>query len=100
MNNFKRLKRLELDIYDLIKRYQKSGTKEELVEELKELDKNIMKGMSKKPAVVKEIEKTLKAADDKFKKKRKEGISGDFLNWYGGYTDGLERALEILEEDK
>jgi len=45
MNDFKKLKRAELDIYDLIKRYEKVGTKEELLEELKSLDKNIMKDM-------------------------------------------------------
>jgi len=45
MNDLKKLKRAELDIYDLIKRYEKVGTKEELLEELKSLDKNIMKDM-------------------------------------------------------
>jgi len=45
MKDIKKLKRAELDIYDLIKRYEKVGTKEELLEELKSLDKNIMKDM-------------------------------------------------------
>lgn len=42
---FSRLKSVELDIDDLVKRYEKSGTKEELVEELKNLDKKILKDM-------------------------------------------------------
>ena len=45
MNDFKKLKRAELDICDLIKRYELTGSKEELLEELKSLDKNILKDM-------------------------------------------------------
>ncbi len=39
------LKERNLIFYDLIKRYSKSGTKEELLEELKDLDRNILKDM-------------------------------------------------------
>jgi hypothetical protein len=45
MNDFKKLKRAELDICDLIKRYELTGSKEELLDELKDLDKNILKDM-------------------------------------------------------
>lgn len=45
MIKFERLKRVELDIYDLIKRYEKTGTKEELVQALRDLDKKILKDM-------------------------------------------------------
>lgn len=45
MDEFKQLKKVELDIYDLIKKYESNGTKKELINELKELNKSILKGM-------------------------------------------------------
>lgn len=92
MDKFKKLKKIELDIYDLITRYEKSGTKEELIKDLRELDKNIMKGMGKKSAATKEIEKALKIS--------KEARRNDNTSWRAGNVYGLEQALKIIEETK
>lgn len=45
MESFKQLKKVELNIYDLIKKYESTGTKKELIEDLKKLDKSILKDM-------------------------------------------------------
>lgn len=92
MIDFKEVKKIELDIYDLIKRYEKSGTKEELVKELKDLDKNILKIQSQKSTATKEIEKALEIS--------KEARRDDNTSWRAGNVYGLEQALKIIEETK
>jgi hypothetical protein len=91
MIDFKVVKKIELDLYDLIKRYEKTGTKEQLLEELKELDKNMLKGQRQKPAAVKEIEKALEIS--------KNARRNDNTSWRAGNIAGLEKALRIIEEE-
>lgn len=47
-----------------------------------------------------ELKNQLGVAKQKFKEKRKKGSSPRLLSWYEGYTDGLERAIDIMEEEE
>lgn len=46
-----------------------------------------------------QLKNQLKIAKKKQKKNEKQRSSEHLLDWYEGYTDGLERAIEIIEED-
>ena len=46
-----------------------------------------------------QLKNQLEIAEKKMKKNRKRGSSEHLLDWYEGYTDGLERAIDILEEE-
>jgi len=91
MIEFKEFKKIELDVYDLIKRYERTGTKEELLEELREINKNMLKAQQGKPAAVKEIEKDLEIS--------KQARRNDNTSWRAGNIAGLERVLRIIEEE-
>lgn len=45
------------------------------------------------------LKNQLEIAEKKMKKNRERGSSEHLLDWYEGYTDGLERAIDIMEED-
>ena len=91
MIEFKKLKKIDLYVYDLIKRYEKAGTKSELVEQLKKVDKEILKIQRQKPAAVKKIEEALEISE---KARRNDNTS-----WRAGEIAGLREALKIIKGD-
>jgi len=46
-----------------------------------------------------ELKNELKSSELKRKRNRKEDAPRHLLNWYNGYIDGLERAIDILKKD-
>lgn len=92
MIGFKKIKKIELDIYDLIKRYEKTGTKEELLEELREINRDMLKAQQGKPAAFKKIEMALEIS--------KQARRNDNTSWRAGNIAGLEKALRIIKENK
>ncbi|TDO77725.1 hypothetical protein DFR79_13257 [Halanaerobium saccharolyticum] len=92
MIEFKKIKKIELDVYDLIKRYERTGTKKELLKELREINKDMLKAQQGKPAAAKEIKKALEIS--------KQARRDDNTSWRAGNIAGLEKALRIIKENK
>jgi hypothetical protein len=46
-----------------------------------------------------ELKNELKSSKLKKKRNKKRDAPRHLLNWYNGYIDGLERAIDILKKD-
>jgi hypothetical protein len=45
------------------------------------------------------LKEELKSAERKRKRNRDRDAPRHLLNWYNGYIDGLEKAIDIIESD-